>query len=226
MPLHYNPVLSPLRVATPPKGYERPAGLPMHTLGAVLPLLPRLRCGACRARLQVDWPLDFNGRLHCPMCSREYAEVVDKLPTRLPLHLKEDRRRGRPPKSLSEQDLTVCIDCNLRRPKYQRRRCQPCTSLRASRHRGHLCPDCRTQMVVGHRNSRCPSCANAHLWATSLAGRLTALLADRRAHHRNSLYEALGASGPQLRQAIKRARAHGWVIKLWLGTYRLEGVAS
>jgi uncharacterized protein YbaR (Trm112 family) len=140
MPLHYQPVLSPLRVPTPPKGYERPT-LPMHTVDTVAPLLSRLRCGVCRARLQVEWPLDFAGRLHCPDCGREYAEIVDRLPTPLPLHLKEDQRgRGRPPKSVTEpmDEAVLCTDCNVRRPKHQRRRCGPCVEARTriARHSG------------------------------------------------------------------------------------------
>jgi hypothetical protein len=229
MPLHYHPVLSPLRVAPPPQGYERPAGLPRYTVKtivALLPRLPRLLCVTCRGQLHVEWPTDFAGRVYCLSCAREYAEIVDRMPTPLSMHLKEDQRRGRPPKSLTEQDLAVCMDCKLRRPKYQRRRCQPCTGMRASRHRNHLCPDCQTQMVIGHQNARCSSCASASRWAASLTGRLLVLLADRHAHHRSDLYEALGVSAPQLRQAIRRARAHGWTIKLRLGTYRLEGAAS
>jgi biotin operon repressor/uncharacterized protein YbaR (Trm112 family) len=226
MPLHYQPVLSPLRVPTPPKGYERPT-LPMHTVDTVAPLLSRLRCGVCRARLQVEWPLDFAGRLHCPDCGREYAEIVDRLPTPLPLHLKEDQRgRGRPPKSVTEpmDEAVLCTDCNVRRPKHQRRRCGPCVEART--HRRHLCPDCQTQWVSSPQRERCSPCGYAYRRSTSAAGRLVALLADGRQHGRDDLYRTLRVTNQQLRTAIRRARAYGYAIRLVESGYRLEGVAS
>lgn len=225
------PVLSAGRLAPAPPGYKRPAGLPTYTvktIAEVVPRLPGLPCATCRGRLHVEWPFGGqDGRIACLGCGREVAAVVEKLPpARLPL-TGEDATpcRGRPPKSLTEQqpEVELCIDCNLRQPKYQRRRCWPCTGERAGRLRRHLCLDC-PQTVIGPQNARCPSCANAHQWATSLAGRLIALLADRQEHHRDDLYVALECSGEQLRHGIKRARARGHVIKLRRATYRLEGV--
>jgi biotin operon repressor/uncharacterized protein YbaR (Trm112 family) len=193
----------------------------MYTVAAVARLLPRLHCGVCRARLWVEWPMDFSGRLYCPDCAREYAEIVDRLPTRLPPHLKEDRRRGRPPKSITEMAgaVELCIDCTLRRPKYQRRRCGPCAG------RPHLCPDCQTQFASSPRRVRCSPCARAYRWATSSSGRLLALLADGRQHRRDDLYELLRVSNQQLRTAIRRARACGWDIRLRESGYQLEGVS-
>jgi biotin operon repressor len=211
------------------KGYERPAGLPRYTVDAVLPLLPRLRCGTCRARLHLEWPLDFNGRLYCYHCAREYAEIVDRLPPPIAA-LRSDEtapRRGRPPKSVKEHpgEATLCIDCNVRRPKYQRRRCQPCVFARTNPRR--LCPECQTQPVSRSRWVRCSSCEFARRWDASLAKRLLALLADGRWRHRNALYAALALSNQQqLRSAIQQVRDRGWDIKLVESGYRLEGVAS
>jgi biotin operon repressor len=247
MPLHYQPALSPLRVAQPPKGYERPAGLPRYTVKAVAPLLPRLRCGACRARLQVEWPLDCAGRLYCVDCGREYAEIVDKLPAPLSAFRSDEteRRRGRPPKSRTAREgedarsrggrppksvkepageAVLCIDCNLRRPKYQRVRCQPCVFART--HPSRLCPDCQTHAVSRSRWVRCSSCEFARRWDTSLAKRLLELLADGRWRHRDELHDTLGISNQQLRSSVQQARDRGWSIKLVKSGYRLEGVAT
>jgi biotin operon repressor len=229
MPLHYNPVLSPLRVATPPHGYERPAGLPRYTVKTIvawLPRLTRLPCVACRGQLRAEWPIDFAGRVVCLSCGREYAEIVDTLPTPLPPHLKEDRRRrGRPPQSLTEpmDPSALCIDCGLRRPKYQRRRCGPCVIART--HRRHLCPDCQTRFASSPQCERCSPCAFAYRRNTSAAGRLIALLADGRQHGRDELYVVLRVSNQQLRSAIRRARADGYAIKLVESGYRLGGVS-
>jgi biotin operon repressor len=211
---------SSIRVATSPKGYEE-HHQPRYTVTQVARLLPRLRCGACRGRLQIEPP---PGRLYCPDCAREYAEIVDTLPTRLPLSGVDARpRRGRPPKSITEQkgEAGLCTECNVRRPKYQRRRCGPCTEVRGS----HLCPDCQAQMVSSPRRVRCSPCAVRHRWSTSPAGRLLALLADGRWHGRDDLYDVLAISNQQLRTAIRRARAYGYAIKLVESGYRLEGVA-
>jgi biotin operon repressor len=111
-------------------GYERPAGLPMLTVSMVAPLLLRLRCGACRARLQVEWPLGFAGRLYCYHCGREYAEIVDKLPTRLPLSDEDVRpRRGRPPKPGTGGAL--CPECQTQTVSRSRwARCSSCNTAR------------------------------------------------------------------------------------------------
>jgi biotin operon repressor len=174
----------------------------------------------------LEWPLDFNGRLFCPDCAREYAEIVDRLPTPVPLHLKEDQRRlGRPPKSVTEPDspAVLCIDCNVRRPKTNRVRCQPCVFTRT--HRRHLCPDCQTAMVSSRQRERCSPCGYALRRNTSAAARLVAVLADGRQHGRDELYRTLRLSNQQLRTAIRRARAYGYAIKLQESGYRLEGAA-
>jgi biotin operon repressor len=121
-------------------------------------------------------------------------------------------------------ETVLCIDCHLRRPKHQRRRCQPCVAART--HRRHLCPDCQTQWVSSPQRERCSPCGYAYRRNTSAAGRLVALLADGRQHRRDELLEALLLSNQQLRSAIRRAQAYGWAIKLVESGYRLEGVAS
>jgi uncharacterized protein YbaR (Trm112 family) len=189
-------------------------------------LLPRLRCGTCRARLHIEPPQDFAGRLYCLPCGREYAQIVDRLPTPLSALRSDEteRRRGRPPKSVTEPDsmAVLCTDCNVRHPKYQRVRCQPCIVART--HRRRLCPDCQTRWVSSRQRERCSPCGYAYRRTTSAAGRLVALLADGRWWRRGDLYKALRVTNQQLRTAIRRARAYGWDVRLQESGYRLEGV--
>lgn len=57
--------------------------------------LPRCVCGG---DLQVELPDLMPGRVVCVLCSREYAEVVDRMRVIRPLTEEEKRpRRGRPP---------------------------------------------------------------------------------------------------------------------------------
>ena len=94
-----------------PAGYQRPTPLPVYTLAAVAWWLTRyrLRCGACRARLTVDPPgtcsfagfcVCEHGRLVCTQCSREYAEIVHRHPTKRTTGEDRPPKRGRPPKGV------------------------------------------------------------------------------------------------------------------------------
>lgn len=89
--------MSAIRLSQHPKGYTEPARLNVveyrALLGRTLP-----RCTACGGDLCVMPPELTPGRVVCGLCSREYAEVVDRLPYREPLTGEDARpKRGRPP---------------------------------------------------------------------------------------------------------------------------------
>lgn len=96
-----------IRVSHKPRAYARPVPLPVVALEAVVPILPRLRCGHCRARLLVEPQTLRPGRLYCADCGRDYAEVVDLLRPRFNPGAGEPPRRGRPPGS-GRLDHSLC----------------------------------------------------------------------------------------------------------------------
>ena len=99
-------------------------------LQRIAPILPRLRCSTCRARLWIDQPTpDEAGRLFCAKCSREYAEVVDRLPPRIDREAwatltKVVNQHGQPP-ALTKTDACPPSGCVRRGP--QGGLCRVCT---------------------------------------------------------------------------------------------------
>ena len=104
---------------------QTPTRLPLVEIGTLAPLLPRLRCSTCRGRLCVDRPTIWQrGRLLCMDCSREYNEVVDRLPApKAPITRDaNEANRGRPAGPNSQ---FPCDGCGGQRWG-NRRYCQPC----------------------------------------------------------------------------------------------------
>lgn len=96
--------------------YRQPAPKPnLVELGALVGrCLPR--CSACGGDLQVIPPDLLPGRVVCGLCSREYAEVVDRVRVIRPLTEEEKRpRRGRPPTRLdhSRCESEPCNACKV-----------------------------------------------------------------------------------------------------------------
>ena len=90
-------------------------------LSWLAPILRRLRCSTCRGRLRIDPPsFDGAGCLLCFACGREYAEVVDRLPSRMTPDLwavlpAAVNQHGQPP-ALTRTDPCPPSGCERRGP--------------------------------------------------------------------------------------------------------------
>lgn len=99
------------------------------TLAVVLPLLRRLRCGACRGKIKLDPPTYWPGYLYCVACGRQFNEVVAELAVRAPLTGEDMRpKRGRPWPSVDPN--APCIDCRAACRSTGKRVCSACSKRR------------------------------------------------------------------------------------------------
>lgn len=84
------------RLSQSPASYVRPPALPLVEMATAVRLLPRLRCGVCRARLEIVPPTIRPGRLVCRGGGHEFNEIVDEIAPTPDLSDLEPVRRGRP----------------------------------------------------------------------------------------------------------------------------------
>lgn len=88
--------MSSNRLSQPPASYVRPPALPLVEMAVAVRLLPRLRCGACHARLAIEPPALLPGQLVCRDCGRRYNEIVERIAPTVSFADMERPKRGRP----------------------------------------------------------------------------------------------------------------------------------
>lgn len=113
---------------TQPIAYRQsPVTMPTLEMRAVLPLLPRLKCGECKGRIDLDPPTHKAGVLFCMWCAREYNLVVERIAVLRPLAPEEAHpKRGRPPKptpAYTSKSRRPCVHCGA---PSKRGRCADC----------------------------------------------------------------------------------------------------